>query len=58
MKHLKQKIISRFKQETPKIDERSFNLLVKEFREDVKKIHQNFDVNTENWNQHFNEKDE
>lgn len=58
MKHLKQKIISRFKQETPEIDERSLYLMGKEFKEDVKKINQNFDLNTENWNQLFNEKDE
>ena len=53
MKHIKHKILSMYKQETPEIDPQAEDFLINLFKEDVHKLEKNFKVNTSNWNKKF-----
>lgn len=56
MKHLKQRLISNYKKETPNIDKKTEALLANIFREDVIKLKKEFDVDIEYWNPKLKEK--
>lgn len=53
MKHLKHKITGKYKKETPKIDEKSESYLLNLFKNDVKKLKEEFGVNVNLWNKKF-----
>lgn len=54
MKHVKIKIIDKYRRNTPQIDEDAENYLIEKFNPDVKKLEEHFNVKTHYWNSAFN----
>ncbi|MCA0152372.1 sulfotransferase family protein [Winogradskyella vincentii] len=53
MKHIKQKMISKYKKPTPSIDKDSEDYLVDLLKEQVIKLNQEFQINIDDWNPKF-----
>jgi len=56
MKHIKQKMIGKYKKTTPAIDEKSEDYLVDLLKNDVMNLNKEFHINIDDWNPKFQKK--